>query len=309
MHTEPGPKQTDSTNSDAFTNSGAEPAKPPLSGNCFITELVDSFRFEDAKLPSLPSAAIYLERAIRDDSVSLAKLASLLEKDPVLAARLIRVANSAFYRAVTPVESVPVAVTRIGFSATRNIALVLLSNVFRARHKLVAERISQLWNESLRTAAVASILTRHYPLIDSNRAMLGGLMYNVGAMLLLTKIDEKVRAIPHPMILDQMIAKHAARFGLMLLRFWEMDPDLLEVVAHRDNWQRNHEQSPDLADLILVARSCIPVADGAPIDFTFCENLPAYQRMQPFLHLPLPLSEFVTDAEDSVEQMLAVLSG
>ncbi len=309
MQTELSTGKTGFTPSQAAENHRSDVCGQAPSTDCFITELVESFRFEDTKLPSLPSAVIYLERAIRDDSVSLSKLASLLEKDPVLATRLIRVANSPFYRAIHPVESVPEAVTRIGFSATRNIALVLLSNVFRARHTLVAERVNQLWSESLRTAAVASILTQYYPLVDSNRAMLGGLMYNVGAMLLLTKIDEKVKSIPHSMILDHMIAKHAGHFGKSLLQYWEMDPDLLEVVVSRDNWLREQDESPDLADLVLVSRSCLPGADGMPPNLQACEQLPAYQRMKRFLHLTRPLCEVVADAEESIEQILALLEG
>lgn len=283
-------------------------AEEPDEG-CFVTQLVESFRFEDAKLPSLPNAVIYLERAIRDDSVSLTKLADLLEKDPVLAARLIRVANSAYYRSVEPVESVPAAVTRIGFSATRNLALVLLGRSFQARHELVAERIGQLWSEGLRTAAMAACLTRYYPLVDSNRAMLGGLMYNVGAMLLLTKIDEKVESIPHPAILDNMIDQYARKFGVMLLQFWEMDPDLRDVVGNRDNWQRTHDHAPDLADLVLVARRSLIADSDAPTGVQSCEILPSYLKMQQFMNLTRPLEDIVADAEESIEQTLAMLAG
>jgi HD-like signal output (HDOD) protein len=187
--------------------------------------------------------------------------------------------------------------------------LVLLSNAFRARHKLVSERIGQLWTESLRTAAVASALTRHYPLVDANRAMLGGLLYNVGAMLLLTKIDENVQSIPHPMILDHMISKHAAMFGRKLLLHWEMDPDLQEVVGNRDNWQRMHDESPDLADLILLSRSCLPLSDDEPADFSACEKLPCFQRMQAFMRLTQPLEQVVADAEEAIEQTLAMFEG
>lgn len=309
MRTERSTSQNQTAQTHTSADKSPEAPSQISSDSCYITELVESFRFEDAKLPSFPSAASYLERAIRDDSVSLSKLSDLLEKDPVLAARLIRVANSPFYRAVSSVESVPDAVTRIGFSATRNIALVLLGNVFNARHALVAERVRKLWSDSLRTAAVASVLTKHYPLVDSNRAMLGGLMYNVGAMLLLTIIDKKVNAIPHPIIIDQMIAKHACQFGLVLLQFWEMDPDLIELVANRDNWQRSHNHFPDLTDLILVSRSCLTVVDSQSPDFSACEQLPAYQQIQRFLYLSSPLCDVVADAEESIEQMLDLLSG
>lgn len=276
---------------------------------CFISQLVESFCFEDAKLPSLPGAVIYLDRAIRDDSVSLLELSRLVEKDPVLAARLIRVANSAFYRGISAIESVPDAVTRIGFSATRNIALVLLDNSFQARHKAVEKKIAELWKDSLSTAAMAAALTRYYSLVDANRAMLGGLMYNVGAMLLLTIIDEKVESTPNAFILDHMITNHAPEFGRKLLQHWEMDPDLLAVVENRDHWQRAHSGSPDLTDLVLVASCCVRNSVKGELNLEASENLPSYLHMSQFLQLSRPLEQVVFDVRESIDEMLEMLSG
>lgn len=269
--------------------------------------VVKPFQFDDGKLPSLPNAVIYLEKAMQDDSISLHRLAELLSNDPVLAARLVRVANSAYYRGVSPVENVPEAVSRIGFSATRNLALVLLQNSFKARHEVVASMIGDLWMQSVRTAAVASAFSRHYQLVDANRAMLGGLMYNVGAMLLLTRIDEKVDNISQE-IVELLLAKHSCQFGVNLLKHWEMDPELVQVVANRDNWQRSHAESPDLADLILVARCCTTGADGTPPDLEYCEALPAYACIQQFLNLSEPLSSVVEAAEESIARTLEMLA-
>ncbi len=269
--------------------------------------MVKPFEFDDGKLPSLPNAVIYLEKAMRDDSVSLRQLAELLGKDPVLAARLVRVSNSAYYRGVSPVENVPDAVSRIGFSATRNLALVLLENSFKARHDVVNTMISELWMQSLRTAAVASAFSRHYQLVDANRAMLGGLMYNVGAMLLLTRIDEKVDNISRE-IAERLLERHSQEFGVNLLNHWEMDPELVQVVANRNHWMRTHDESPDLADLILVARCCITAEDGTPPDLEYCESLPAYSRIRQFLNLSEPLVSVIDAAEESIQETLNMLA-
>lgn len=270
-------------------------------------EPMNSFEFDDGKLPSLPNAVVYLEKAINDDNVSLKKLSDLLSTDPVLAARLVRVSNSAFYRAISPAENVPAAVARIGFKDTRNIALVLLRNSFKARHKIVTSMINDLWMQSVRIAAVASALSKHYQLVDANRALLGGLMYNVGALLLLTKIDDKVEQINSTVVVEAILEKQSCQFGVKLLEHWEMDPELLQVVANRDNWQRMHDEAPDLADLILVARCCIPGPDGSPPDLGYCESLPSYKRMHGFLNLSEPLSSVVDAAEESIAKTLDML--
>ena len=273
------------------------------SKRSFASVMADSFQFDDGKLPSLPNAVIYLEKAMRDDSVSLAALAELLSKDPVLAARLVRVSNSVYYRAMSPAESVPAAVSRIGFKSTRNIALGLLKNSFKARNDVIAAMITELWMESLRTAAVAQALSAHYTLMDAQRALLGGLMYNVGPMLLLTKIDDNTDSIERANV-QRLIDTHAVEFGVKLLEHWEMDSEIIAVAANRDHWVRHHDNAPDLADLIIVSRSCIPDLEGRKPDFDICESLPSYERMRHYLRLTEPLESIVDDAEESIARTL-----
>lgn len=269
----------------------------------FATDMADTFRVDEGKLPSLPNAVIYLKKALSDDSVSLSKLADLLSKDPVLAARLLRVSNSSYYRAMSPAEDVPSAVTRIGFLATRNISLALLRNSFKAKNDVIAAMITELWMESLKTAAVANALAPHYALVDPQRALLGGLMYNVGAMLLLTKVDENTDSIARADV-QLLIEEHAPEFGIQLLQYWDMDPEIVEVAANRDNWLRDHEGAPDLADLVLVAHSCIPDINGRRPNYKDCEALPSYMRMKQYLHLREPLESIVDSADAAIAKTL-----
>ena len=269
----------------------------------FAEEMADTFRVDEGELPSLPNAVIYLNKAVSDESVSLSKLADLLSTDPVLAARLLRVSNSSFYRAMSPAENVPSAVTRIGFIATRNITLALLRKSFKARNDVIAAMITELWMDSLKTAAVANALAPSYALVSPQRALLGGLMYNVGAMLLLTKIDEKADTMERAEV-QSLIEEHAPEFGIRLLRFWDLDPEIVEVAANRNNWQRNHEGSPDLADLVLVAHSCIPDINGRRPNYSYCETLPSYTRIKQYLRLREPLESIVDAAEESIGKTL-----
>lgn len=272
------------------------------------SELILSFDFDEGKLPSLPRAVTYLENAMQDDNVSLQKLSELLSTDPVLAARLVRVANSPFYRAINSVETVPDAVNRIGFTATRNIALVLLQNSFRAKNKIVASTIRELWVQSVSIAAIASVMSRHFPLVDGSRAMFGGLMYNVGAMLLLTNLDGYLKDIDISISLHTLVDQHAPLFGVRLLEHWELDPELIDVVANREYFTRETQSSPDLADLILVARSCVTDSLGNSPDFELCESLPCYKRVQGVMRQPTPLASVVEDAHSAIARTLDMLT-
>jgi HD-like signal output (HDOD) protein len=107
----------------------------------FIDDLAEKLRFDDAALPSMPEAVQQIRQSLNGNGVTISRLSQIIQKDPVLATRIVRAGNSAMYRTVQPVESVNDAVMRMGLSRTQNIAIVLLKNSFQARHKLIRDRI------------------------------------------------------------------------------------------------------------------------------------------------------------------------
>jgi HD-like signal output (HDOD) protein len=92
----------------------------------FLNEL-DSGRL----LPSLSALTLQLMKLSSDENCSLADIADLIEKDPSLTMRIIRLANSAFFRSRYPVTTVHSALLRIGIDQARLLALSLsLKNTF-----------------------------------------------------------------------------------------------------------------------------------------------------------------------------------
>lgn len=279
--------------------------------NDFVLTLVKSFRFEDATLPALPDAVIYLQKALDDDSISMAALAAVLEKDPVLAMRIISVANSSLYRTVQPAENVSDAVMRVGLSTTRNVSLVSLRNAFQARHPLIGARIGQLWKESLHVAAIAATLAQHARIADPNRAMLGGLLCNVGPMLLLTAVDGKLESVDRERTVDHLLDTYGARFGKRLLRHWGMDPELVDVAAHSNDPQRQNALGADLADLIIVARLCQalnPTESQEEDDLSRLSSCPAFGRVMARSTGDTPLAEILDAAAERIDETFALLA-
>ena len=87
-----------------------------------MTTLHDYFK-EEIKLPSPPVIAIKILEVMGEDENSFEKLVQIVETDPALTARMLKIANSSFYGFVRPVVSVGQASALIGFDALKNIAL------------------------------------------------------------------------------------------------------------------------------------------------------------------------------------------
>lgn len=257
----------------------------------------------------MPDVVQHLQKALSNAEVDVVGLSAVLQNDPVLATRIIRVANSAVYRTIQPVECVADAVMRIGLTQTRNVALVLLENSFRAKHRLIDDRICWLWSESLHIASIAFVLAKHYGFVHPDRAVLGGLLSNVGALLLLTHIDKKLECVDNDKILDVFIKQYSAEFGARLLEHWEMDAELIMVAEHRDDWQRHHGAPPDLVDLVLVSKCCrqydFSMDYGLPSHIT----LPAYGKIEAIYPRATPLQALIAESSDSIRAMMDGLSG
>ena len=91
---------------------------------------LETLIMEIDKLVSLPDIYYRLEEALVDPGSTTDRIAELLRSDPDLCARMLRVANSAFYSFPTEIETVDRAISVIGLRQIRD--LVLVTSVIKA---------------------------------------------------------------------------------------------------------------------------------------------------------------------------------
>ena len=122
-------------------------------------------------LPALSPVAIELVEMASDESTSAKELVSLIEKDPALTVRLIRLANSAFFQAAVSVTTLQQAVVRVGFDRLRIMALsVSLRDTF-PMGKVGALDFRKFWKISLYRAMLARAVARRLRGINPEEAL------------------------------------------------------------------------------------------------------------------------------------------
>ena len=99
-------------------------------------------------LPVPPEHAFRVMRACRGGEVGAADLAALVEQDPVIAAQLLRIANSAYFSQASQVTSLPRAITVIGQRALRNLVLCVAVRGSVKAKDLAALPIDDYWEAS-----------------------------------------------------------------------------------------------------------------------------------------------------------------
>ena len=133
-----------------------------------------------AHLPAQPVAALRVLELVEHPNASAAELARLIEMDPSLSARVIRLANAPYYGLARRVSSASRAVVLLGFSTVRALAV-------SAACSLIIENGRQgpagYWAHSIATASAASLVARHAGSAPSD-AFSAGLLHDVGTALL-----------------------------------------------------------------------------------------------------------------------------
>lgn len=223
------------------------------------------------QLPLLPEITRRLLELRDDPDASGTELALIVEQDPLLAAQLLRRANSAYYGSGTPVNSLREAIVRVlGYEAALNLALALtsLSPLLTPNQGSIGR--DRVLHHGLSCAALMQQLALHSTLNLRPRPgliQLAGLTHNIGYLLLghllpdaFALLARLINANPEltlPSIERFALGFDHTQLGEWLFESWEMPAALGAVVRHHHNSAYTGEHAElvalsTLADAILA---------------------------------------------------------
>lgn len=189
------------------------------------------------QLPVMPEASALLISMTSNDDCTIQELSDVVQRDPLLAAHLLRIANSALYSPAYPSSSLRQAIQRLGMLELRRVAVTIAaqSRVFRLRGW--ESEVEELFLHSLTTALYACEIAKVVRVGDEE-AFLAGLLHDVGHAVVLQGLAEMQKSasleIPRPVML-KLADEHHTRIGSRLIEQWGLSPRLAEVIA------RHHE--------------------------------------------------------------------
>ena len=235
-------------------------------------------------LITLPDVYLRINRLVDDPRSSSADIAKVISQDPSFTVRLLRVANSALYGFSSSVDTVTKAVTIIGMSQIRSLALSM--SVARSFAGLPNELVSMdnFWRHSLFCALAARHLARGVRCCDPDALFTAGLLHDIGELVIFNRLPQQsMEALL--LVLDsqdEMPVHEAERLvmgldhaevGGELARQWHLPPVLTECIAYHhaiDQAQRHPRETAlvHIANVVaLMAEIDTPdFADVEPID-------------------------------------------
>ncbi len=222
----------------------------------FLQELAEDLNSKNIQLPSFPDVVINIRTALEDPTCSSARLASVVQTDAVLVARLLMAANSAFHnRAGIEITNLDLAISRLGFEVVRNTAITLaVAQIFAAsEHKKLKSAIKEIWSSSLSLASMSFVIARHAGNVNADNAFLCGLLHEIGRLYILTKATLYPKLLGDPQSLKTVQDQWYASVGKSIIEAWGFSS---EIVASLDDEARNAAASgpPSLVDVVFLAK-------------------------------------------------------
>jgi putative nucleotidyltransferase with HDIG domain len=215
---------------------------------------LESARQRIARLPALPVLDPRLMRVLaeRDVDVQYQQLRELLRVDPALAARVLKVANSAFYgsRSITSIDR---SLTVLGAVAVAGIALVARFDANLAPHSPNSGRFRALRRHSLMTAVAAKALAARAEsnLWDREAAFVVGLLHDLGWIVHVQLEPERALRHDSPHTFDP--AEHSL-LSAALFAHWQLPAQFIDAV--RDHHHSAASPASMGAALLAVAEQC-----------------------------------------------------
>lgn len=261
------------------------------------------------KLPTIPDISLKIRRAVQDEKTNNLKIARVLQMDPAMTVRLVRIANSPLYRGRKTIESCPEAITRLGLRATQDLVTSFaLKSVFNTKSKLLQQRMHDLWDQSSYVAAICAVIAQKTPGFDPDRAMLAGLIHNIGVVPVLTYADQQEVFASDADNLEQTIAHLREKIGVMIIKQWGFPNDFIDLVNNCRNWNRDTNPKADYTDLVMVSMLHSYIGTNQVHNYPIMDTLPAYRKLATG-KLDAGLSKNILDvAKDEIRQIQQMLS-
>jgi HD-like signal output (HDOD) protein len=218
-------------------------------------------------LPAMPRVATRAFTLLRKRDFSLTEVAAVIETDPVVAARLVHLANSVAFATYTKLESVLACVTRLG---ARELSFFLMETAARQLVECHDPRIAQicdgLWEHSLSVAILSHDLVDALPGLDAEAGYLSGLLHDIGRPVVAEMLlDAEARLLGK--LVDRwlmpskwlgIIVRCERTVGLAVTRAWTLPESVVDAVGLCD--QYDSERPFRLANVVRLANALASVA-------------------------------------------------
>ena len=218
------------------------------------------------ELPALPAVATQILKIKANPYATGSELVSVVEKDPVITAQILRYANSPLYRTQNAITTLDQAINRVmGFDFVVDLVMGLALGRSMQMEKQGRLGLEQFWLHALSCASLVQILTTQIDYARRPAASVGylaGLLHNIGLLLLgdqfpeqFSHLNKRAESEKDQPLIKLEIENHGiahTELGRHLMEIWNMPNEIVETVDHHH--QEDYQSDYSIfANLVYIA--------------------------------------------------------
>lgn len=251
------------------------------------------------RMPAFPRSVQQILQLTRDVNCSPKDLVRVIDHDPVVTVKILRVVNSAYYSLPKQITSVNHAVVYMGFNSVKNLALSIAAIGMLPKDNLAGFDAQQYLLHSLTTANIAKLLAPRVN-ADPTDCFIAGLLHDFGKVVFAQFMPKEFRealamsewgqSSLHIALRDVIGTDHAV-VGAMLVEKWRFAANLVETIRH--------QHGDDLLDTAMIA--CVFAANQISKKLKFGSGgNPCIEELPPAIALRVggSLDEVITSLGD-----------
>jgi len=274
--------------------------------NQILTQLITELESNKLVLPSLPEVALKVRDTLADENANTKAVAKVISTDAALSAKLIQVANSPLLRGTKHIDSVDMAVTRMGNTTVKNtVNSLIVQQIFQPTTDVTDKLFRHFWAHSTEVAAISQALASMARL-KPDQAMFAGLVHDIGALPIIKYAEDIPELLDKPGILAEIIQEMHTTIGVALLSSWEFPQDVINVAAKHEDLSYDPGGPADLVDVVIAANLQSYFGKEHPHSKVDWSEVPSFARLGLDTEVSVIDMEGTGDAIKEVQASLTV---
>lgn len=219
------------------------------------------------ELITLPTIATNVLRMLENDNTDVRDIANIIQSDPALSIKILKIANSPLYATRREINSIQQAIMLIGFNKLINIILgiSIFSKFWLSTKPGAEELMNKFWLHSCSAGTVAKFIVRKINKNFNENEFIGGLLYQIGKLIMmqydLEKYKQAISLIENEKMTDidaekQIFGLNHIEVGTHLAKIWKLPDDIQFIISNYNNPEKSDKNQDLIAAVNLAGILC-----------------------------------------------------
>ena len=232
----------------------------------FVQALANELSSGTQELPGFPLVVERIQCVLNDPNADIGRVAAAVGNEPVIAAQIVRIANSAALNpARIPAVDLRTAVARVGLDSVRTATLAFAMRELRDAQDMAGleTQLEGLWRRSVQVASLSQAVARRFTQLNAEAAMLAGLLQGIGRLYILARASKHRALFSDEQTYRNIEQTWHVSIATALLESWGIAPEIVQAVQDSEDLDRDTRGPATLSDVLMVA-ALLADFDGTP---------------------------------------------